>query len=490
MAEREDVSMTVGPWTDRVEFAEDGTAHVPGTVVFEAPLTPGGKVSESGMVRVNDVLARLYKSRKTGGSAVSFDDREEVIDGWFRVSGDFDAEMVAMALVEAGFNAHPVHVVFGHAVHGNPLYGTPLYGTPLYGTPLYGTPLYGTPLYGTPLYGTPLYGTPLYGTPTQSPVAVPQLRSSGRRRSSARPETPTGRLAPPKTERAARVAILDTGWIEGANAHLDGMRQPQVLDMELLGAIAMPLARFDEPDSDGDRYLDPIAGHATFIAGIIEQNAPYTELTIAPVLTPFGDGREDDIARTLQYLARLRRRPHVVNLSFGTYMFDAPGMQKLGKVGLLQTAIRRLQEKGTVVVASAGNDASFAPNYPAAFDDVVSVGAIDSRGLPAPFTNYGDWVRACAVGVDLTSIFFDDLGIPEHEFFDQHPREFEGWARWDGTSFAAPVVVAAFAREIAQRAQMGVRAPSTRSQAASLIEAVLGPKDSPERLPMLGVMVE
>jgi subtilisin family serine protease len=48
-----------------------------------------------------------------------------------------------------------------------------------------------------------------------------------------------------------------------------------------------------------------------------------------------------------------------------------------------------------VVVASAGNDATWLTAYPAAFPDVVSVAALDADG-PADYTNHGPWVRARA----------------------------------------------------------------------------------------------
>ena len=100
-------------------------------------------------------------------------------------------------------------------------------------------------------------------------------------------------------------------------------------------------------------------------------------------------------------------------------------------------------------MASAGNDATCRPTYPAALRGVVGVGAIGPYG-PAPFTNYGPWVRACAPGVDIVSWFFTEYdgsetapaGLPD-------PDRFRSWARWSGTSFAAPMVVAALAREMA-----------------------------------------
>ena len=96
--------------------------------------------------------------------------------------------------------------------------------------------------------------------------------------------------------------------------------------------------------------------------------------------------------------------------------------------------MRGLQRSGWVVVASAGNDATCQPAYPAALPDVVAVGALGQFG-PAPFTNYGPWVRACAPGVDVVSTFFEQW----QSTIDAAER-YEEWVRWSGTSFAAPAV--------------------------------------------------
>jgi subtilisin family serine protease len=107
-----------------------------------------------------------------------------------------------------------------------------------------------------------------------------------------------------------------------------------------------------------------------------------------------------------------------------------------------------VQGLSTVVVASAGNDATCQPCYPAAFENVVAVAALGPGG-PAGFSNYGNWVRACAPGVDLVSTFFTNAQGPEPAPAGYpEPDKYVGWARWSGTSFSGPVVVAALAREM------------------------------------------
>jgi len=98
-----------------------------------------------------------------------------------------------------------------------------------------------------------------------------------------------------------------------------------------------------------------------------------------------------------------------------------------------------IQAQGTVVVASAGNDASCRPSWPAALPGVVSVGALSPWGV-APFTNYGSWVRACAPGVGVISRFFTGGGVVKDYG--------AGWAAWSGTSFAAPIVAGVLAHSV------------------------------------------
>jgi hypothetical protein len=73
---------------------------------------------------------------------------------------------------------------------------------------------------------------------------------------------------------------------------------------------------------------------------------------------------------------------------------------------------------------------------------VISVGALGPSGA-APFTNHGPWVQAAAPGVDIVSTFFD----LSEERAREDGGDFDGWAKWSGTSFSAPIVAAEIAWE-------------------------------------------
>lgn len=143
----------------------------------------------------------------------------------------------------------------------------------------------------------------------------------------------------------------------------------------------------------------------------------------------------------------------MLNLSFGGYTMHNAGAIALDAA--VQTAL--LHNPRLVVVAAAGNDSSSRPLYPAASPQVVAVTALDGENL-AEFSNRGPWVDACAPGVDVRSTFIDwqgPLAPPPRpgEVVDPaslRTQDFRGWARWSGTSLAAPLVAARLAVLIAQ----------------------------------------
>ncbi|WP_344685976.1 S8/S53 family peptidase [Saccharopolyspora taberi] len=179
-------------------------------------------------------------------------------------------------------------------------------------------------------------------------------------------------------------------------------------------------------DADDDSGQDRQAGHGTFVSGIVLQHAPGAVIRPRRVLSSLGF--TDDVTVAAGLRALRRERPDVVLLTSGCHTPDdlCPP--------ILQAEIEALRH--SVVVAAAGNQAVSRPFWPAALTSVVGVAAIGDDGALAEFSNSGPWVDAAAPGVDVVS---------SHVRLRQRGERDYGFARWSGTSFAAPQVAAAAA---------------------------------------------
>jgi serine protease len=65
--------------------------------------------------------------------------------------------------------------------------------------------------------------------------------------------------------------------------------------------------------------------------------------------------------------------------------------------------IQELHDQGILLVAASGNEAQIGNevSYPAAYDHVVSVGAVDESGRVADFSTYNAQVDISGPGVDV-----------------------------------------------------------------------------------------
>jgi subtilisin family serine protease len=260
-------------------------------------------------------------------------------------------------------------------------------------------------------------------------------------------------------QREATVAILDTGIAE----------HPWFVNRKWFAACDDVR---EIPDTNGDDRLDSIAGHGTFIAGVILQQAPETTLVVDRIVEFDGVSDELALARSLAaFASHVERRGgpvDVVSLSLGCFTHDDKPSP------ILEHAINSVRHN-TVIVACAGNANTDRPFWPAAMKRVIAVGSLDTDGHDrAPFSNYGWWVDACTMGDKVVSSFFtfDGLGPEGNE-------NFNGYATWSGTSFAAPRVAGAIAARIAKH---GISAPHA---AADLLN-----EGRHRSMPDLGVLVD
>jgi len=161
-------------------------------------------------------------------------------------------------------------------------------------------------------------------------------------------------------------------------------------------------------------------GHGTHVAGIVAARCDdigtagvACEAALIPVkaLSRNGGGDHGSIAAGVVWAADQGAR--VINLSLGgPYGSDT-----------LQEALRYAVSKGALPVCAAGNSATAAPSYPAAYPECVSVVATDRADGRASFSNYGPTVDISAPGVQIWSTTLGDQ-----------------YQAWDGTSMAAPNV--------------------------------------------------
>lgn len=169
-------------------------------------------------------------------------------------------------------------------------------------------------------------------------------------------------------------------------------------------------------------YDDAIVdAHGTHIAGIIaaginsigvEGVAPNVKILPVKVLTD-ETGTVFNAIKGIEYAEMMGAK--IANCSWGSNKYSQ----------FLHDAINN---SNMLFVCAAGNDYSDMeenPTYPAAYDldNIISVGAIDSFGQKADFSNYGEGVDILAPGVNIYST------LPQNSY-----------GNLDGTSMSAPYV--------------------------------------------------
>jgi hypothetical protein len=259
---------------------------------------------------------------------------------------------------------------------------------------------------------------------------------------------------------APRVSILDTGFIGGhpvleERGHIEKVFGRWHDSATGIWADSPP----DAADADGDGRLDGVAGHGTFIAGLVAAGCPQAEIRVVglrheclpasprPSRADAARLFSSEVAVCANLLAEVGAGADVVSCGFAFPTLD--GLPSLPlELGFA------VKSEHPAIVAPTGNESTSCRYWPAAHSRVVGVASTNARGTAAAgFSNWGPWADCCARGAEVVSTYLDFTGFPDghHPRRGEAPWRYERWASWSGTSFAAPKVAAAIAATHARR---------------------------------------
>jgi thermitase len=300
------------------------------------------------------------------------------------------------------------------------------------------------------------------------------------------PKPASGHLDPPPAGTISqKITVIDSGyqWFSdkwGKNPLRRYLAEPEPRPTQYIDSARPGWSQTATEDvyDSGLPFVYALAGHANFIAGVIAQHCPAARIAIRNHNGTF-EPESDDFPTEAAVARSLCRSadddPVLIDLGFAFACFDDTVSCAWGiAIGYLRSKTVGAEP---LVVCPVGNQRSTVRRYPAAlgmvdpatFWNVIGVGSTDPpwtwRSLfGRPFSNYGDvnsgnWVTCSANGNEVVSTFLKTRDMPVEDpplglsvlSNWRRPVDFgRGWASWNGTSFAAPRVVAEIAKRISQ----------------------------------------
>jgi len=177
----------------------------------------------------------------------------------------------------------------------------------------------------------------------------------------------------------AIVAVLDTGFAIG---HPD-LPTPIMMQSFISGQTVQDVNTHGTHCSGTVLGLDNDIG----VIGV----APEAQLMIGKVLGDSGSGSDGSVGAGVNWATI--NGAHVISLSLGGGGFTQA----------MQDLYYAANEADVLVVAAAGNSNNSNLFYPAAYDTVFGVSAVDSNNNKASFSNYGVYIDIAAPGVNTLS---------------------------------------------------------------------------------------
>lgn len=184
---------------------------------------------------------------------------------------------------------------------------------------------------------------------------------------------------------------------------------------------------FTQEDSGDVNIFEDYGGHGTHVAGTIAGNghilgvAPNSKLLILKALDKNGNGNITSVVSAINYA--IKQEVDIISMSLGCPV----------DVQQLKISINNALNKNISVVCACGNNGDNLAytneiDYPAYYNEVISVGAVDNTRTNANFSNSNKEIDLVAPGVNIVSTSLNN-----------------GYASLDGTSMATPHVTGALA---------------------------------------------
>ena len=216
------------------------------------------------------------------------------------------------------------------------------------------------------------------------------------------------------------------------------------------------------PSSLAGREL--MTEHGTHVASIIFGQHDGPVKGIAPrcrglILPIFRYGRTGsvspcsqlDLARAISHA--IQHGAHIINISGGQFMPSGQAHP------ILTDAVRSCTKAGVLVVAAAGNEGCRCLHIPGALPSVLAVGAMNARGQPLEFSNWGDAYQTQGVLA------------PGENIVGASPSS--GTAAHSGTSFATPIVSGVAGLLLSAQLKRG-QSPDSQLVREAILKSVLG----------------
>ena len=245
------------------------------------------------------------------------------------------------------------------------------------------------------------------------------------------------------------VAVVDTGVFMG-HSDLTGNLLSTGYDFISNSSSSLDGDGIDpDPDDPGDSQTPGSSSfHGTHVAGTIAASSNNTigvsavswGAKILPIrVLGKGGGTSYDVLQGVRYAAGLSndsgiilaQPADIINLSLGGGGFSQTA----------QDTFTEARNAGLIVIAAAGNENSSTLSYPASYDGVISVSAVDMQKNRAPYSNFGTAVDVAAPGGD-TSVDDNGDGYADGVLStlvddSQGPRK-DAYVFYQGTSMATP----------------------------------------------------